>query len=120
MSGAGAITDKKFAAQSDSKLDFKALMTEFANDANRAEAFLGGQNHSALFNQIANNITGNNRTAYDSKINSMFSEWAINYAKVENVSLSSAKQDALNGFVEGVAGAYSSVIDTDNMTFDLD
>ena len=27
VSGAGAITDKKFAAQSDSKLDFKALMT---------------------------------------------------------------------------------------------
>ena len=98
----------------------KALMTEFANDANRAEAFLGGQNHYALFNEIANKIKGNNRTAYDSKINSMFSEWAINYAKVENVSLSSAKLDALNGFVEGVAGAYSSVIDTDNMTFDLD
>ena len=91
----------------------KSLMSEFANDATKSEAFLGGQNHYKVFHQVAEQVRGNNRTPYDSKINAMFSEWAINYAKVENVSKSSAKADALAGFIEGVAAPYGSKIDTD-------
>ena len=95
-------------------MNHQALMTEFANDETKVEAFLGGQNHYKIFNEVAKEVKGNNRTAYDSKINSMFSEWAINYAKMENVSsAATAKIDALNGFIEGVAGAYSTRIDTD-------
>lgn len=95
-------------------MNHQTLMTEYANDETKGESFLGGQNHYKLFNEVAKLVKGNNRTAYDSKINSMFSEWAINYAKLENVSSSStAKVDALNGFIEGVAGAYSARIDTD-------
>ncbi|MBQ8407147.1 MAG: hypothetical protein IJY38_04430, partial [Clostridia bacterium] len=95
-------------------MNHQTLMTEYANDETKGETFLGGQNHYKLFNEVAKLVKGNNRTAYDSKINSMFSEWAINYAKMENVSSSStAKVDALNGFIEGVAGAYSARIDTD-------
>ena len=99
----------------------KALMNDFANDPNKAEAFLGGQNFYKIFNEIAQGIKGNNRTNYDSKINYMFSEWAVNYAKLEHVeSKESAKRDALNGFVEGVHGSYHAYIDTTGVTFDLD
>ena len=101
----------------------KKLMTEFANDPNKSESFLGGQNHYKLFNEIAEGIKGNNRTAYDSKINSMFSEWAVNYAKIRNIGdkdtlkndRRGAKLAALAGFVEGVDGAYSSKIDSSDM-----
>ena len=70
-------------------MNHQTLMTEYANDETKGETFLGGQNHYKLFNEVAKLVKGNNRTAYDSKINSMFSEWAINYAKMENVSSSS-------------------------------
>ena len=91
-----------------------ALMAEYAADNERGEEFLGGQNHYKLFNEIAAKIKGNNRTAYDSNINSMFNEWAINYAKMENVnSAATAKADALAGFIDGVSAAYSTRFDTD-------
>ncbi len=90
----------------------KTLMREFAQDTTRAESFLGGQNHYAVFDGIAAQISGNNLTAYDSKINAMFSEWAINYAKLQSLGTSDqtkAKASAMAGFIDGVAGAYPRV-----------
>lgn len=96
-------------------LNNKSLMNEFAADSSKNESFLGGQNQYKLFVQIAESIKGNNLTPYDSRINSMFSEWAINYAKAENVEITDAKKLALDGFIDGVAGSYGSKIDTEGV-----
>lgn len=96
----------------------KAMMAEFAADTQRTESFLyDGQNQYVIFNKIAVNIKGNNRTSYDSTINSWFSESAVNYAKLDNGVTD--KATALDGFVQQIAGAYGAVIATDDISFNI-
>ena len=114
--------DKEFLrAWADATGDFmndKAMMAEFAADASRTESFLyGGQNQYKIFNEVAANINGNNRTAYDSTINSWFGESAVNYAKLDNNI--SSKADALDAFVEQIRGAYGAVVNTEDIEFDF-
>jgi hypothetical protein len=47
----------------------KAAMTKIANDPTYGSAFLGGQNHIALFTGAAENIDMSNASPYDQGLN---------------------------------------------------
>ncbi len=54
-------------------------MQEIAEDANYGSAFLGGQNHVALFNKSAANIDMSNTSAYDQLITETFQRCMKDY-----------------------------------------
>ena len=57
----------------------KAAMDEIANDASYGSAFLGGQNHIALFAAAAGNIDCSNISAYDQLCNENFQQCMNDY-----------------------------------------
>lgn len=70
-----------------------------------ADPFLQGQNHYALFAEIAESITAKNVTLYDAAIGSLFSAAAVDYAMGKTGTIA----DAYNQFRTNVSYAYSNI-----------
>jgi len=79
----------------------KAAMDELANDPSFGSAFLGGQNHIALFAAAAPNIDCSNMSAYDQIANEQLQECMKDYFNGE-----ATKEECLNNFYAKMKDTY--------------
>ena len=96
-------------------------MNEFAADPERSEPFLGGQNHYALFAEIAEELNGNNLTVYDAILNDNFTTWAINYGRFDQVGNDEGRAlvSALDSFVESAQSSFRGTLVTNDPPYTL-
>ncbi len=76
-------------------------MNEIANDASYGSAFLGGQNHVALFAAAAPNIDTSNMSAYDQLCNEKFQACMKDY-----FTGNATKEEALANFYATIADSF--------------
>lgn len=80
-------------------------MNRLANDPNFGSAFLGGQNHIALFAETAPKIDASNISAYDQLCNEKFQECMHDYFSGE-----ATKEEALANFYNIIKTSYPELI----------
>ena len=111
----------KWANDTGDFINNKKIMNAFAADPERSEPFLGGQNHYALFAEIAEELNGNNLTVYDAILNDNFTTWAINYGRFDQVGNEegSALVNALDSFVTSAQTSFRDSLVTNDPPYTL-
>ena len=94
-------TMKQITIDTEDYTNNKAAMEEIANDPSYGSAFLGGQNHIALFAAAAPNIDCSNMSAYDQLCNENFQECMKDYFNGE-----CDEATALNNFYAKMKDTY--------------
>lgn len=83
----------------------QAVNAKFASDPNYGNQFLGGQNDTAVFVELAKNIKFENKTIYDQLCNEKLQEFYREYLKG-----SVDKETAMGNFYKAINEAYPTVV----------
>ena len=81
-----------------------AVNQKYAEDPNYGNAFLGGQNDTAIFVELAKNIKFENKTGYDQLLSEGFPEYMLDYFQGN-----STKEEALAKFYGFVNETYKEI-----------